>query len=44
MVNEIVYLMKNPEEQMKIRKEMVKETLNRYSAKSIAKKWNNLLK
>ena len=43
MADKIIYLMKHPEKQLKIRKEMVKETLLKYNAFDIAKEWNEIL-
>ena len=43
MADKIIYLIKHPEKQTKIREEMVKNTLNKYSAKDIAGTWNKML-
>jgi len=43
MADKIIYLMKHPEKQDKIRKEMVENTLNSYNAFDIAKQWDKIL-
>lgn len=44
MADKIIDLMKHPELQQKMRKEMVTETLKNYSANKIGKQWDKMLK